>query len=621
MHFKHLCFTGPQKESATLDFVQGLNLLYGASDTGKSFLLEAIKYMLGSGKLRDIPERVGYNNIFLGIEVSNGEQFTLRRSTNGGNYFLYSGLHKNIPESVEPETIYRMDAQKLPNGGRKISEFILSKVGLSEKKLKKNQRFETVNLNLSHIFNLCIIDEETIYRQSSVIDRNDTILNTQDQSLFRFLLTGVDDSSLVSSVPKKDRELSKAAKLEVINTLIEKNRQRIDETKVSYEDATDQLSNLQKTIEREEKLLASSDAKYKNLVKERSLLRNEQRQKVERRQEIDGVIQRFQLLDEHYQSDLERLDSICEAGVFMYILPNSSCPYCGALPNVQVHSENCSANIAPTIEAAAAEKNKISRLKFELSQTINDLRSEVFYVENIIPEIDSKLSLLEAKIEEVSPIIKEGAATFSELLETRTFLREIIYAYEQISALTNMRQEVEEEAKAAPKKFQEQEEATLPQSLLDELAKQIESILKAWEFPDAERVFFNTTTNDLTISGKCRKDRGKGMRSVIHAAFNIGLLEFCRKYDRPHLGVVILDSPLLAYREPDDDADSLRGTKVQDKFYEYLLTIKDRQIIIIENVDPPAAMLGKPYTVHFSKNEMSGRYGLFPSKTDASELA
>ena len=80
-----------------------------------------------------------------------------------------------------------------------------------------------------------------------------------------------------------------------------------------------------------------------------------------------------------------------------------------------------------------------------------------------------------------------------------------------------------------------------------------------------------------------------------------------------------MDSQLLAYRETDDDSDSLCGTNVQDKFYEYLLTIKDRKIIIIENVNPPAAMLGKPYTVHFSKNIRSGRYGFIPPKNDVSE--
>lgn len=60
---RHLIFTGPNRESAKLHFEKGLNVLYGASETGKSFALEAINYMLGAKELRDIPERVGYNKI------------------------------------------------------------------------------------------------------------------------------------------------------------------------------------------------------------------------------------------------------------------------------------------------------------------------------------------------------------------------------------------------------------------------------------------------------------------------------------------------------------------------------------------------------------------------------
>lgn len=66
---RHLIFTGPNRESAKLHFEKGLNVLYGASETGKSFALEAINYMLGAKELRDIPERVGYNKILLGIEI------------------------------------------------------------------------------------------------------------------------------------------------------------------------------------------------------------------------------------------------------------------------------------------------------------------------------------------------------------------------------------------------------------------------------------------------------------------------------------------------------------------------------------------------------------------------
>jgi DNA repair ATPase RecN len=43
---------------ATITFSKGLNLIVGASDTGKTFIFEAIDYMLGAkGPLRRIPSR------------------------------------------------------------------------------------------------------------------------------------------------------------------------------------------------------------------------------------------------------------------------------------------------------------------------------------------------------------------------------------------------------------------------------------------------------------------------------------------------------------------------------------------------------------------------------------
>ena len=61
---RFLGFFGPQKPPATVTFGYGLNVIYGASNTGKSFIVEAIDFMLG-GKppLRDIPERVGYDRL------------------------------------------------------------------------------------------------------------------------------------------------------------------------------------------------------------------------------------------------------------------------------------------------------------------------------------------------------------------------------------------------------------------------------------------------------------------------------------------------------------------------------------------------------------------------------
>jgi DNA repair ATPase RecN len=50
---RHLCFTGPDRETASVTFGHGLNVIYGASETGKSFIVEALDFMLGaSAELR-----------------------------------------------------------------------------------------------------------------------------------------------------------------------------------------------------------------------------------------------------------------------------------------------------------------------------------------------------------------------------------------------------------------------------------------------------------------------------------------------------------------------------------------------------------------------------------------
>ena len=54
---RRLQVTGPQVESAEITFDAGLNVVSGASDTGKSYLVETIDYMLGAGTPpRQIPE-------------------------------------------------------------------------------------------------------------------------------------------------------------------------------------------------------------------------------------------------------------------------------------------------------------------------------------------------------------------------------------------------------------------------------------------------------------------------------------------------------------------------------------------------------------------------------------
>jgi hypothetical protein len=78
--------------------------------------------------------------------------------------------------------------------------------------------------------------------------------------------------------------------------------------------------------------------------------------------------------------------------------------------------------------------------------------------------------------------------------------------------------------------------------------------------------------------------------------------------DLPHPGFVVLDSPVVTYREP-VGGDVTITRHVVDSFYEDLLTFPG-QAVIVENGDPPRELseaLRYPFTGHDG-----GRYGYFP---------
>jgi hypothetical protein len=79
----------------------------------------------------------------------------------------------------------------------------------------------------------------------------------------------------------------------------------------------------------------------------------------------------------------------------------------------------------------------------------------------------------------------------------------------------------------------------------------------------------------------------------------------------PHPGFVILDSPLIAYKEPSADDEGISGMDLKPRFYEHLETFAgDQQVFIVDNTEPPPVFISKAQ--HFTKNPAIPRYGLFP---------
>ena len=309
---------------------------------------------------------------------------------------------------------------------------------------------------------------------------------------------------------------------------------------------------------------------------------------------------------------MARLQGIEEGGTLFEVLGKTPCPLCGAEPAHHRQDTECDGNVAAVVAAARSEIAKIELLRKELAETMQGLQREGARFDRTLPKVEEELHSISSEVEgSISPQLSKLRLSYAQLADKRGQVREALSLYRSIQDIETRRNKLDgtpEDQKAGTVS-----EGDLQISVADSFAQHVEGILKQWHFPDAERVHFDSKARDLVISSKLRSARGKGLRAITHAAFTVGLLDYCRTKEHSHPGFVVLDSPLLSYRAPEGTEDDLSGTDLNEQFYNYLAALPDdRQVIIIENTDPPPAVTTRPQVTMFSKNPLVGRYGFFP---------
>ncbi len=216
-----------------------------------------------------------------------------------------------------------------------------------------------------------------------------------------------------------------------------------------------------------------------------------------------------------------------EAGTLVEALVPGVCPLCGASPEHHNLKAECDGNVSLVVTAATAERKKIVRLRRELADTVHQLRAEAGSFDRFMPSMQKQLETLDGQLELLLPDLSERRTSYTDFIQKRAQIQGGLAVFEQIADLEHRREVLEDSPTESPEEGANVTD--LPSTVLDKFSKEIESILQAWQFPDASRVHFEQSNRDLVITGKQRGSRGKGMRAITHAAFTIGLMEFCRK--------------------------------------------------------------------------------------------
>ena len=615
MIIRHLAFTGSDVESAGLDFQSGPNLVYGASNTGKSFALESLDFMLGGSKqLPDIKERKGYETIWLGFSLEGVGDFTLSRGINGGSYELYEGLVKSAQSGQNVRILHQTHNAKNENN---LSQFLLKYLELDGKLVAKNSAGVKVNMSFRDLAKIILVDETSIQIKRSPIESGHNSTRPKERRIFSLLLTGTDDNAIVP-INEDNFKVSKKVRLEMMEEMISdveiklaNNYSDVGDLLVQNKQLDQKFKQIQEDLRLSQEPISDIIDKKRSLSIDIPIISN-------RLQEVQGTIERFAQLKEVYLSDIERLKALEEAGFILSIGSDLDCSLCGAPAEAQKHSHSLK-NIEQMRYASVVEVQKIERQLSELKETVLDIKHERDNLKNKLFDLKDNLKQIEHELVSLSPAVNENSRKLSEMITEMDNVRQGLVLLEQKKELILKRDELNT-LKKPPSASNPK--LNIPTNEVYEFCKVVSKVLKKWEFPGECDVSFDYKNYDLIIDGKRRVDNGKGVRAVTHAAFKVAMLLFCRGRGLSHPGFIVFDTPLLTYRDPmknpklgelTDDEKELAKSSVKQRFFEHLASIHNLgQFIILENIDPPKDVDELAHVDLFYGNAGGGRNGLFP---------
>ena len=615
LHF--IRFLGPGKKTVEFPFKPGFNILYGSSDTGKTFLVEAIDFMLGSGDdLRDIPERNGYDSILLGLTALE-KDYTIQRSVNKGAFRLYDGLLAEVP--ADPKLAKKLSAIHTSKNYNNLSHWLLQQIGLDRKQILYSKDKGTVrSLGFRALAHLCTIAYPHITSNKCPILTGQWLVVTREYGVCRLLLTGLDDSSVTPEmeVPSDPKPIPVRRPL---------NPDTVAQMISDYEDELTKLTDNPDGLEEEEAdidaeidalqtTIRAMEGKISSTTKQRRETYENYSRMIARHNEIVELIDRFRLLDQQYSNDLKRLAAIQQSGQFFVLREPMQCPLCGAPAEGQNHDAACDGNVDAVTQAAAAEIAKIKLLQKELHETVISLSTENADVVRDATTIGAELKIYQQQIDNaLSPDFSEAREQYTKLIERRAAVTQAINLQKRIKAMQRQLDEPTRPVISEPVVEESIPEVAqyISKSVLRDFSMTVSNILQQWHFPGETDVYFDEKTKDVVIGGRPRGSRGAGLCAITYSAFTLALFEYCRSRSMPHPGFLILDSPLIAYKEPMPDDEDISSSDLKPRFYDYLEKFAGpQQVFVIDNTDPPAEYATKG--IHFTANEKYGRYGLFP---------
>lgn len=585
-YIKELSLSGNNVETSSLEFIDGLNIISGPSNTGKSYIAECLDFMFGC-KAKDfrISKNTGYDCINMKIVTNEGDIYLDRKfdensiQVNSFNPHIDSGKY-----SIYKSKLY-------------IGNLWLKLMGIdSPPDIIKKETFERQSLTLRSFLHTFFIEEDNVFQENSIMFQKSNFTPTAILSIILFLMTGDSFKDANPQEEKKIKEAKKNAVIKYINDNL--NSLAARKTELNNTD-TPNVEIIQAKINSILDEIAEAEGEISIAVTRSKFLSNEIYTLGEQLAECNMLHTRYKALRSQYKADIKRLTFIVEGELHKQEIPEAlSCPFCnGMLPKLE--EKSC-------IEAAQVELQKIIFQLKDLDDAEKDIVSEKLILEERSNELTMERSRIELLINsELKPRVDTLRKSLYEYKRSIEINNEstVIHRFEanMIEDLTNIQILEDPEAKYKPREY-------FTQDIITKLNEILTKILESCKFEEFSSAYFNLDSFDVVINGKEKFTFGKGYRAFLNTAVALTFKEYFSKYGKFSPKLLIIDSPILSLKEKSVEkaSDSMKSS-----LFKYLVDNQNSgQTIIIENDIPEIDYTGVN-VIKFTKDKNHGRYGFF----------
>ena len=592
-YIEKIIVTGSGKTDSIIELSNGVNIIYGPSNTGKTYIVKCIDYMFGSER-EPIDISTGYQYIKIIVRTQCGT-ITMSRKI-GENKIEVSSNDNNVPSGK-----YATKASRT-NYDKTINSVWLSLIGINDLHLViSNENYKKQILSwrtFSHMFMLT--ETKIISEYSAILSGRDTS-NTAVIASLIFLLSGQD----FAETETKDTKEIKEAKKNAVKAYINKELFRLSERNQELLAQLKENPNIDIAVEIEKIMteISTNEKRINSSIEENQKILAQLYEKNENLSECNVLLNRYDELTTQYDSDLKRLNFIVDGEANLNASFSTHCPFCDGEVVVKKNQNY--------IDAAKSDYKKIKLQAKDLESASKELRSEKISLEQEIGTLMAKKKSIEELIEkELKPQVfnlKEKLSTYKDAIECQKEI-DILKKLSEQKTADMIENDTDEEGEL---KFKVKEH--LDYSFINELSNGIKSFLENCNYDNLLSVIFDKADMDIVINGKKKSSNGKGYNAYFNSVVVIVLSRYMESKAKYSPDFLVLDSPILSLKEKETKkpSETMRNTL----FENIVDNQKGIQTIVIEN-EIPEINYKDANIIHFTKEKNNGRYGFLLDVAD-----